>query len=416
MKVLHDLRSPLLAVENIAGRFATSIPLLHEKRELADEHKSILADLEVHSRILHQCGDLMEGIVSDMCAQPCPEPPPTARLTRCCPRVRLDFERIDSGRLQIVFSQLSIRELLSQATSTFQCLATAKGLALNVGKIPEELDWLLFEGDFRRLLQCLNNGVSNAIKFTDKGSITINVEVGGPHARADEGFMWVVLSVRDTGMGMSEEEIRALSSGDLFTQVGQGQLQGAGGTGIGLAIVREMLHLHGGSTLELSSAGKDCGTTFCMRLSLKVAAAAPAAALPGAVDPASMSTPRSGVAAPAAATAKQQVRCLYVEDDVFLAETFPLVTFRLMGVAYDHVADGQAAVDTVAADLKRYDLIVIDNQVPAPPVLPRSRGCAARSSRCPNLPSYGFLRCPGSTAPRRLGGCELWATAVSSSA
>lgn len=110
----------------------------------------------------------------------------------------------------------------------------------------------------------------------------------------------MVVVVRDSGVGLSAEELRTLRAGSLFEQVGRGKLQGNGGTGLGLSISREILNLHRGSTLEISSEGHGRGTSYEMALRLEeVAAPAPLDVQAEALLVPSLSA-RGGAAPPAA--------------------------------------------------------------------------------------------------------------------
>lgn len=115
-------------------------------------------------------------------------------------------------------------------------------------------------------VQCLSNGLSNALKFTDEGG-TVRIEVTSTrHSR--EGWLRVHLTVSDDGVGLSRSELEQLRMGGVFLQVGRGQLQGRGGTGLGLNIARSILQLHSNSELLLHSAGEGRGTSFELQLNL----------------------------------------------------------------------------------------------------------------------------------------------------
>jgi len=229
--VMHDLRSPILSIATIAETLA----------DMPSTKMLGAADVDEHLGSLVACAELIEHIVSDM----------------------LDFERIDSGRLVLVHAPFEIGMLVRGALATFAGICAKKGVTLRVELAPE-LARRQLVGDMRRLLQCLNNGVSNAIKFTDpNGSVVITVDVEPSSGRlsnmptAQSGIScdgvsrctgnvppglgydapsWckLTISVRDSGIGLSTDDIATLLGRDIFTQVGQGQLQGAGGTGLGL--------------------------------------------------------------------------------------------------------------------------------------------------------------------------------------
>jgi CheY-like chemotaxis protein len=149
-------------------------------------------------------------------------------------------------------------------------LATRKGVHLKMLAVPAELAAVELWGDATWLRQCLNNGLSNALKFTPAGG-TVTARACGKLLR--RGRCWkVCMSVHDTGMGLSAAELLVLQSGKLFEQVGRGQLQGNGGTGLGLAISREILHLHSGE-LTLRSDGPGLGATYQITVNMRTARA-----------------------------------------------------------------------------------------------------------------------------------------------
>mmetsp|Transcript_9552 Transcript_9552/g.28277 ORF Transcript_9552/g.28277 Transcript_9552/m.28277 type:complete len:832 (+) Transcript_9552:40-2535(+) len=384
--VMHDLRSPLLAVRNMADVLA----------EAPNGTKIEEAHVQRAVKAIQTCTTLMEGIVSDM----------------------LDFERIDSGRMELVLEPFSLQRLIADAELSFSPLAERRGVLLSVEPLPSDLADARLVGDRRRLLQCLGNGLSNAIKFSEEGQrVVVSARFvtpvhSTPHIGASS--QEVCLSVRDFGAGMSQEELDVLSTGDAFAQVGRGQLQGNGGTGLGLNIVRAILDLHSGSTLDLRSDGHGCGSTFEMRLRLP--AASPRTSLPGRISTATASSvvypingedklarcsvwaseggtsPRRSFAVteaqamlavgPEAASARVHevgeaspaqasggvVHCLHVEDDAMLQMTLGVRLFSRHGLVCEVAEDGQKAIDLVAGREARgqpqFDLIVMDNQMP----------------------------------------------------
>ena len=103
-------------------------------------------------------------------------------------------------------------------------------------------------------------------QFTDTGG---QVEVSvAESADTREGWRRVHVRVTDNGIGLDQTELEKLRAGDVFTQVGRGQMQGSGGTGLGLNITRHILQLHNNSVLSLHSVGHTKGTCFELQLSL----------------------------------------------------------------------------------------------------------------------------------------------------
>jgi hypothetical protein len=188
---------------------------------------------------------------------------------------------MDSGQLTLAASPFALQQLLDTARDTFLGVASAKGVALLAPSLERGLADALYLGDVRRLQQCLNNGISNALKFTQRGG---QVELLVSERFADAPFAeserseWSSLSfcVKDSGCGLSAKDLELLRRGEAFLQVGQGMSQGNRGTGLGLSLVRHLLFLHDDSKLCLHSDGPKKGTVFEMRLNLR---RAPAGAL-----------------------------------------------------------------------------------------------------------------------------------------
>jgi signal transduction histidine kinase len=228
--VMHDLRSPLLAVLNISEGMAGWL------LDSASKDARVSSGLGV----LRSCSTMMERIVSDM----------------------LDFERISSGRMAIVLRSCKLHQLLEEASLTFDGVAKSKGVELLVLPLLPELGQLELHADATRLRQCLHNGISNALKFTEKGGrVALRAWAEPLRPPLGPGAWTLSIAVEDTGVGLSAAELKVLQSGILFAQVGRGQLQGNGGTGLGLTICREILKLHSGH-LSISSDGPGLGTQF----------------------------------------------------------------------------------------------------------------------------------------------------------
>mmetsp|Transcript_427 Transcript_427/g.1178 ORF Transcript_427/g.1178 Transcript_427/m.1178 type:complete len:348 (+) Transcript_427:1303-2346(+) len=245
---------------------------------------------------------------------------------------------------------------------TFGNLAQEKGVDMVV--LPAAsgplTDGTLHIGDFNRLLQCANNAVSNALKFTDPGG---RVQVSMTHVASTAGPGHVVFSVTDTGVGLSGEELNKLNEGSAFTQVGQGQMQGNGGTGLGLVITRELLHKHDGSELKLDSPGHGHGTTCDMILRL------PTAPRRAEREACAAHEGKSEAAHGCAAhlPLPPDFRVLYVEDDNVLRTMFALRVFRKLGIPYDEATNGKMAVELAVArwqEGQAYNFIFMDNQMP----------------------------------------------------
>jgi CheY-like chemotaxis protein len=166
----------------------------------------------------------------------------------------LDMSRIVSGKVQLDVHPLDLGELLESAVLTQRLAADAKSITLDLDRAHAAV---LAQVDTTRLQQVLWNLLSNAIKFTPAG--------GHISASVREAGKWAELSVRDSGVGISQEFLAHVF--ERFRQADGGSGRRFGGLGLGLAIVKQLIELHGG-TVHANSAGEGCGATFTVRLPL----------------------------------------------------------------------------------------------------------------------------------------------------
>jgi signal transduction histidine kinase/HAMP domain-containing protein len=164
----------------------------------------------------------------------------------------LDLSKIEAGQLTLAEADYSLRKLVLEVVSATEALATEKRLAVEVD-VPADLP--LGRGDERRITQVLLNLVSNAIKFTDAGSVSVR-------ARLDGGSLLV--AVADTGVGIAAADQERIFG--EFQQVDSSSTRRKGGTGLGLAIARRIVELHGGRVWVESRPGQ--GSTFFCTLPL----------------------------------------------------------------------------------------------------------------------------------------------------
>jgi GAF domain-containing protein len=166
----------------------------------------------------------------------------------------LDLSKIEAGQLVLNLDSYSIRDVVHGVYSAVEPLAASKKLAFKV-EMPKDLP--SGRGDERRLTQVLLNLVGNAIKFTDKGEVSIR-------ASASDGSY--NLAVHDTGPGISEADQSKLFQ--EFQQADSSITKAKGGTGLGLAISRRIVEMHGGRIWVESQPGQ--GSTFSLTFPIKV--------------------------------------------------------------------------------------------------------------------------------------------------
>jgi len=173
----------------------------------------------------------------------------TSRLSRLVDEM-LNLGRIEEQEGRFSRRPVDIREIVQRAADVFAGQAAARGLTFTVS-LPEELPLVAGETDL--LIQVLDNLLSNALKFTDRGGIELA-------ARSEDD--WVVIEVRDTGIGIHPEALPRVF--ERFYRVDRARTAGRGGTGLGLAIVKHVVEGHGGRVTVSSTVGK--ATTFTVRL------------------------------------------------------------------------------------------------------------------------------------------------------
>ncbi|MBU6427760.1 MAG: hypothetical protein KGR26_01995 [Cyanobacteria bacterium REEB65] len=163
----------------------------------------------------------------------------------------LDLSRLEAGRLVLDRQPIHIEEAMAQASEHVRALALRKKLTLMLREIPPNLP--LVWGDFLRVVEILQNLLGNAVKFTPEGG---TIEVGAKPAGE-----WVEVWVRDTGPGIMPEEQRRVF--EKYTQAAEGARR-YGSSGLGLALCRELVNLHGGAIWVESEPAR--GATFWFTL------------------------------------------------------------------------------------------------------------------------------------------------------
>jgi signal transduction histidine kinase len=243
----------------------------------------------------------------------------------------LDVSRITRGRLEIRRTRADLVEIVRGAVDTAQAVVQERGQRLHV-TLPAEPVWI--EADLVRMTQVFLNLFDNASKFTSEGgTIWLSIE-------REEGQALVRL--RDTGAGIAQDELPQLFQ--MFYQIRRSTTEAQGGLGIGLALVRRLVELHGG-TVEAASEGRDLGAEFIVQLPVL------------AESPAEGSTNGEKEEVPAIAVR----RVLVVDDNVDSAESLAML-LRLGGHEIETAYDGVQAVES--AERFRPDLVLLDIGLP----------------------------------------------------
>ncbi len=183
----------------------------------------------------------------------------------------LDHSKIEADKLELAHAPMSLRGIAASVAALFRSNAEAKGVLLLLDVDPDAPDWVL--GDGQRLKQVLLNLVGNAIKFTESGTVTLEVKAA---PSANPGRVGVAFEVRDTGIGMPPEELDAVF--EPFHQIGANKSRRRGGTGLGLAISQRIVVAMGGKRIDVQSVpGEGSQFRFVLELERDPAPAPPPA-------------------------------------------------------------------------------------------------------------------------------------------
>lgn len=171
----------------------------------------------------------------------------------------LDFSRIESGKMQLMEDDYELRDVLHDTATAFDLRAKEKGLYLHLD-IDEQLP-SMYRGDSLRLRQIINNIMSNAIKYTREGGIRFSVS-----GYQEEDSEILHFEIEDTGVGIREEDMQRLF--EAFERIDEKSNRNIEGTGLGMAITANLLHMMG-TTLQVKSTFGE-GTMFCFDLKQRV--------------------------------------------------------------------------------------------------------------------------------------------------
>lgn len=246
----------------------------------------------------------------------------------------LDYHRLEAGKMDAQLVSFNPAHLVREAADALRPIATKKNLQLTCHIEGPDTD-STYCGDAFRLRQILNNLLTNALKFTEKGGITLSAYTTPDH--------WLHCQVSDTGCGMNEEERQHIF--DAFTRLKSAQ--GQDGVGLGLAITQKLIDLLGGHLEVESQKGK--GSTFKVSLPLQRTDDAPDA----------VTTPQHGQAR------FDGWRILLLDDDRLQLQLTSEMLQRLSCHPADIAAFNQPEDAFVRLQAERFDVLLTDIQMPA---------------------------------------------------
>lgn len=299
-QVSHEIRTPLTAIVGMAG-------LLRE---------SVLAPREYeHVTTINTAAETLLTIIGNI----------------------LDFSKIEAGHMELSVQPFDPRGYLNGALDMVAHEAARKGLALN-WKIDDVIPTAL-SGDASRIRQVIVNLLGNAVKFTERGLVTLTAS-GRPLAKT---HFELVVSISDTGIGIAENQLQQIF--EPFVQADTTSTRRFGGTGLGLAISKQIIELMEGRINVVSQPG--AGATFTITLPLALTSATPA------METASTET--------GSGEAPSLLRVLLAEDNP-LSQRVLSRLLESLGYMPDVVANGAEALAAVSS--KPYDVVLMDIQMP----------------------------------------------------
>jgi len=255
----------------------------------------------------------------------------------------LDFSKIDAGKLELEQTPFSLGDVLKQILDMFQQQVQEKNLYLRICA-PEEFPPRLC-GDSLRLTQVLLNLVGNAVKFTEEGGITLTIS----EAQYDGCWVSFEFSVRDTGIGMDEEQLSLLFA--PFTQADTSTTRRYGGTGLGLAISKKLINMMDGDIRCESTPGG--GTCFTANVRFKIADCDQDAAAETTAE----EKPKAG-----GRQAQRPTKPILLVEDNEINQIIAVELLKIEGYSVDIAANGREAIEML--EKGDYALVMMDIQMP----------------------------------------------------
>jgi CheY-like chemotaxis protein/HPt (histidine-containing phosphotransfer) domain-containing protein len=260
----------------------------------------------------------------------------------------LDLSKVEARKVTLENLSFNLQSTVADVVQLLRVQANAKGLEFR-SRVSPEIP-LVLRGDALRLRQVLTNLAGNSIKFTERGSVTLDAALEGQ----GDGTVTIRFAIADTGIGIRpDQEARLFAP---FTQADDSTTRKYGGTGLGLAICKQLVEMMGGAIGVDSAEGR--GSTFWFTAAFELAPAG--VALPGTEPP---QRPPSVTSAPRALAA----RILVAEDNATNREV-ALAELDKLGYRADAVNNGAEAIEALqkagSSEDGGYDLVLMDCEMP----------------------------------------------------
>jgi signal transduction histidine kinase/CheY-like chemotaxis protein len=323
----HEIRTPMTAILGFAEMLSTALDCCdvcpkHAQCQNREQNKE-------HVHTIKCNGERLLGLINDI----------------------LDLSKIEAGKMQVERIECGPVQIVEEVLSLMRVRAVERGLTLEARyefPLPQAV-W----SDPIRIRQILVNLIGNAVKFTPKGGVDVTVR----HRPAEAGHGLLEFEVRDTGIGMTPEQLARLYQ--PFTQADSTTSRSYGGTGLGLAICRKLAEALGGDVRAESRPGQ--GSAFIVTVSAEPVA-------PGRLlnDLSGLPVRHSASAGKQAAAIRLTVRILLAEDGLDNQKLISTI-LRKAGAEVDIVGNGRLAVEAALSARDRrapYDAILMDMQMP----------------------------------------------------
>ncbi|MDD5285211.1 MAG: ATP-binding protein [Desulfuromonadaceae bacterium] len=304
----HEIRTPLNA---IIGFSALTLSTSLQPRQ------------QDYIGKIHTSGELLLNIINDI----------------------LDFSKIEAGHLVMERITFRLDIVIANVISMVQQNVLDKGLNLLIETSPEPAAYLI--GDPHRLVQIIANLLNNAVKFTEYGEVSLETAL----LTQENERQQLKFTVRDTGIGISDEQIDKLFQ--PFTQVDGSITRRFGGTGLGLSISKQLVEMMGGKIWCESTPGQ--GSTFSFTAWFDIGQASDTELFKSDRDASGEDKTSSSIFS--------NTRVLLVEDNE-INQQLAIELLKKTGAVVDVASNGEEAVTMITRDSSSYDLVLMDIQMP----------------------------------------------------